>query len=559
MKTNKYCFIFLSLLCILFLQNNIFAQTCQSCHSYEANLWNSTKHANTQTDVAGELAANWIGETADSVISGTQAEDCISCHSPRSVTSNGGMTEIQAINYFFSTTNGKFTNSTNALNTAGWQHVTCETCHEGMIAFGVYNSKTNTYDPVKTSNDLCGNCHGTVRNPDTDHRIYDAWRSSRHGQKGQSDVASELVANHIGETPAEVIASENCIGCHAPTAVTTLEGAMNEGQALDNFFTTTDGKFTASTSLADTIHFPYVSCITCHDPHNPDAVSYYNSSTKSYKVMASTDLLCGQCHGNLRFPDTDHLTYNLNTGTGGQNVPNISPMNGIKCIDCHMYNSGVDGTNSIMFKGHSWSVFVKETDGSTTASCTNCHSTMSSDASIALVTKWQSDFQTLDSIAGLKVTAAGNHLLNSTDSANFAEAQFNLSYAESDEGGGVHNHLYSAALLNDAISKSDKILTGIVSDKIRPLTFSLSQNYPNPFNPSTKINFTIPQSGYVTLKIYDMVGREVATLVNGNKNEGIYSIDFSAAIVARELSSGIYIYQLKEGNFIQTRKMVLLK
>jgi hypothetical protein len=212
-----------------------------------------------------------------------------------------------------------------------------------------------------------------------------------------------------------------------------------------------------------------------------------------------------------------------------------------------------------MFKGHSWSVFVKEADGSTTASCTNCHSTMSSDASKVLVLKWQSDFQTLDSIAGLKVTAAGNHLLNSTDSANFAEAQFNLSYAKSDEGGGVHNHLYSIALLNAAISKSDKILTGIASDNFKPLTFSLSQNYPNPFNPSTKINFTIPQSGYVTLKVYDMVGREIATLVNGNKNEGMYSIDFNATIAARGLSSGIYIYQLKEGNYIQTRKMVLLK
>jgi hypothetical protein len=184
---------------------------------------------------------------------------------------------------------------------------------------------------------------------------------------------------------------------------------------------------------------------------------------------------------------------------------------------------------------------------------------MTADSSMSYVTKWQNDFQALDSVAEMKVTAAGNHLLNTTDSANFAEAQFNLSYAESDEGGGVHNHLYSTALLNAAISKSDKILTGIASDNFKPLTFSLSQNYPNPFNPSTKINFTIPQSGYVTLKVYDMVGREIATLVNGNKNEGMYSIDFNATIVARGLSSGIYIYQLKEGNYIQTRKMVLLK
>jgi hypothetical protein len=427
-----------------------------------------------------------------------------------------------------------------------------------MTTFGVFNSKTKSYDVVRTSNDLCGNCHGTIRNPDTDHRIYDAWLSSRHGHKGQSDVADELSANHIGETPAAVIAGENCIACHAPTSV-TLNGGISEAQALANFFTTTNGLITASTSPTDTVHFTNVSCTTCHNPHDPSTISYFNSSTKSYDVMSSSDILCGQCHGNLRFPDTDHLTYNLNTGTEGQNVSNISPMGGIKCIDCHMYNTGVDGSNSIMLKGHTWSVFVKEPDGSTNASCTNCHSTMNAAASQTLISKWQSDFQSLDSVANVKVTAAAAHALSSQDSVYLAEAQFNMAYAESDEGGGVHNHLYSTALLNDAVSKADMILTGINSDNIKPLTFNLLQNYPNPFNPATKINFTIPQSGYVTLKVYDMLGKEIAVLTNGYKTAGNYSVDFNEYLSVKGLSSGIYIYQLKEGNFIQTRKMVLLK
>lgn len=344
---NKYerFFISLSLLCMLFLPINIVAQTCQSCHSYETNLWNSSKHANTQNDVAGELSANWIGQTPDSVIVGSQAEDCISCHSPRAITSKGGMSEIQAMGYFFSTTGGKYTSSTVAANTSDWPNVTCESCHRSDMTSGFFNSKTNSYDIVNTTNEICGSCHGTIRNPDTDHQIYDAWLSSRHGQQGQSDIASELSANHIGESPADVIASEDCIACHAPTSV-TLNGGITEAQALSNFFTTTDGKFTSASSPANAIHFPNVSCVTCHNPHDPGAVSYYNSSTKSYQVMSSTDLLCGQCHGNLRFPDTDHLTYNLNSGAGGQNVPNITSMNGIKCTDCHMYNSGVDGSNS---------------------------------------------------------------------------------------------------------------------------------------------------------------------------------------------------------------------
>jgi len=559
MKTKNYLIILLAAACVM-LQGYGLAQTCQSCHSTEASLWAGSKHANTQADVATELSANWIGQTPDSVITGTQAEDCISCHAPTADTVNSGMTETQTMGYFFTTTNGKYTSTTQPANTSSWTNVDCQTCHQSdMSTFGVFNSVTKTYDAVKTANDLCGNCHGTVRHPDTDHRIYDAWLTSKHGHKGQDDVAGELAGSHSGETPDQVIAGEDCIACHAPTSV-TLNSGMTESQALGKFFSTSNGTFSSSTSPADTVDYPNVSCIACHNPHDPDAISYFNSSTKSYQVMTNSDSLCGQCHGNLRFPDTDHLSYNINSGTGGKNVSNVTSMNGIKCIDCHMYNTGIDGSNSAMYKGHTWSVFVKEPDGSVDASCTKCHSTMSADSSLALVTKWKNDFQSLDSVAEAKVTDAASHLKTSLDSSYYAEAQFNMTYAESDESGGIHNHQYSASLLNDAISKADMIVTGISTKGLnKQLTFNLSQNYPNPFNPSTKINYSIPRQGFVTLKVYDMLGREIATLVNGYKNEGNYSADFSESITTKQLSSGVYIYQLKEDKYIQTKKMVLLK
>ena len=560
MKAKDYFLFFFFMVCILLIPNYSFTQTCQTCHPAENTLWLVSKHANTQTDVASELSTNWIGQTPDSVIIGSKAESCVSCHSPRSITANGGMTEIQSMGYFFSTTAGKYTDSTRAINTSSWPNVTCETCHENdMVTLGVFNSKTGTYDAVNTTNDLCGNCHGTIRNPDTDHRVYNAWLSSKHWHKGQSDVANELAVSHSGETPAQVIASEDCIACHAPTSVFGKNGPT-EAQALGNFFSTTNGMFTISTSPVDTIKFPNVSCITCHNPMNPEALSFYNSSTKSYQILSSTDSLCGQCHGNLRFPETDHLSYNINKGTGGINVPDITPMNGIKCIDCHMYNTNVDGSNSAMFKGHTWSVFVKESDQNVDASCTKCHTTMSADSSMALITRWKNEFHSLDSVSQARVTEAANNLKNSSDSSYYNEALFNMTYAESDESGGVHNHIYAVALLNDAISKANLIITGIASkDLIEQLTFNLSQNYPNPFNPSTKFNFTIPNSGYVTLKIYDLLGREVAVLINEYKGKGNYSVDFNGDITAKGLSSGVYIYQLKEDKFIQTRKMVLLK
>lgn|GEM_PF-4763143 len=85
--------------------------------------------------------------------------------------------------------------------------------------------------------------------------------------------------------------------------------------------------------------------------------------------------------------------------------------------------------------------------------------------------------------------------------------------------------------------------------------YSLSSNYPNPFNPSTTINYQIPNNNYVTLKVYDMLGNVVKTLIDGYKTQGNYSINFNAS----SLSNGIYFYQLKAGSFISTKKMLLLK
>ena len=88
-----------------------------------------------------------------------------------------------------------------------------------------------------------------------------------------------------------------------------------------------------------------------------------------------------------------------------------------------------------------------------------------------------------------------------------------------------------------------------------PDDYALSQNYPNPFNPSTTINFTIPGNEFVTLKIFNILGSEVATLVNGTLAAGSYKFNFDA----QNLASGVYLYELKAGNFLEIKKMNLLK
>jgi hypothetical protein len=89
--------------------------------------------------------------------------------------------------------------------------------------------------------------------------------------------------------------------------------------------------------------------------------------------------------------------------------------------------------------------------------------------------------------------------------------------------------------------------------------YSLNQNYPNPFNPSTQITYSIAKAGNVSLKVYDVIGREVATLVNGQQAAGTYDVSFNAANGGRSLASGVYFYRLEAGTFTATHKMMLLK
>ncbi|MDQ7051679.1 MAG: T9SS type A sorting domain-containing protein [candidate division KSB1 bacterium] len=87
------------------------------------------------------------------------------------------------------------------------------------------------------------------------------------------------------------------------------------------------------------------------------------------------------------------------------------------------------------------------------------------------------------------------------------------------------------------------------------MEFRLEQNYPNPFNPSTTIQLAVPKASHVTITIYDMVGRHVATLVDEEYPAGVYRVVFDAG----ELASGLYVYRITAGGFQATRKMLLLQ
>ncbi len=122
-------------------------------------------------------------------------------------------------------------------------------------------------------------------------------------------------------------------------------------------------------------------------------------------------------------------------------------------------------------------------------------------------------------------------------------------------------------ILNNSLNNSSLAIPTVIDFPVGinnesndlPIKFSLSQNFPNPFNPATSIEFRIADFGFVSLKVYDVLGNEIATLVNEEKPAGDYEVEFNTSSIKHLTSSGIYFYQLRAGAFVETKKMVLLK
>ena len=127
------------------------------------------------------------------------------------------------------------------------------------------------------------------------------------------------------------------------------------------------------------------------------------------------------------------------------------------------------------------------------------------------------------------------------------------------DGSDAHETQILQGTIIDGVVYGDTNLVLKVDEVYVNYVFNLESNYPNPFNPNTSIKYKIPEITFVTIKVYDVLGNEVATLVNEEKPAGSYEIEFQSTMGSRQLASGIYYYQLMAGDYVGTKKMILLK
>jgi hypothetical protein len=150
---------------------------------------------------------------------------------------------------------------------------------------------------------------------------------------------------------------------------------------------------------------------------------------------------------------------------------------------------------------------------------------------------------------GMTWTPVESNTQNSIMSVNFANTNKGIAVGESSTTLYTNDGGQSWSTQNNL---RKNMVTPVITGK---KNFSLNQNYPNPFNPSTTINYNLPVDSKVSLKVYDLIGKEVAGLVNGFQTRGSHSVNFNA----KNLTSGIYFYRITAGDYKDVKKMILVK
>jgi predicted CXXCH cytochrome family protein len=482
---------------------------CSDCHEGVISEWDSTLHA--VALVNGEASSHF-------------GYSCLGCHTTGwdTETDNWGADE-----YVTEEAEDGYT-VTDSVNWMAKANVQCETCHGAVGLADSTIDMGHTGRQTDLSAELCGACHTGSHHP-----TWDEWAVSKHAFAKETTIP--------GGAFAFIKYSPSCSGCH--TAEGFLQYLNQEMFSMPDV----DPPGDAGNDLT---------CAACHDPH---------SNENPGQLRVDPVNLCDWCHNPIYNPDAPepdgsdlhHTTAFMFDGNGGweygQDIGSSVHTFAVadRCVECHVNMEGEGDFGSST--GHT---FEPRTESCAQAGChgENYYTlvdTSDHDNKFNLYGV-QTEMDSLMHVLEEKLMMA-----TSEDSATdaFLNAKWNWDFAHAEGSHGVHNTKYARGLLEASIT--DFTPTGIedISESGMPLRYSLDQNYPNPFNPSTEIQFSIKQAGKVVLKVYDITGREVITLVDKEMAPGSYSAHFNAS----NLATGVYIYRIMSHEFVAVKKMVLIK
>jgi len=544
---------------------------CMTCHSGTPvfadifNRWKSSGHATMFKRSIDSGAAYYT--TA-----------CMKCHTTgmdhNLVNNNNGFDDV-ARNVGWTWTPppapGKWDNLvTNYPALSQFATIGCENCHGAGSSHALGGGDTSKIE-ISYDAGMCGNCHGEPWR----HSKFQQWENSLHSE---SVFEGRVVADSLRNSYSD------CNRCH-------------DGQSYVDY--TKSRKGPLNLTKADQ---KMLVCQTCHDPHGNNNQYQLRTTPPGQEILANgtnysftgTGKTCLNCHKARRdnsvyitargsFSSTwgphestqgdvllgsNAATFGFPYITGShKNIDNA-------CVTCHMAETTDTGTvTRDKVGGHSMNLHDADSDYDYTAGCQSCHAGVTSFEDFlapqdfdgnGTAESWEKEVSGCLTNLRIALPPAGvdsvawQLIARDSNNVNLRKAYWNYLMIGNDGSKGMHNPFYTIQVL--LTSKNYTVGIKQISNEI-PEVFEMSQNYPNPFNPTTKIDLRIPNTAPVSVKIYDIMGREVKTLVNNQVMlAGKYTVDWNSLDNnGANVSTGAYFYRIVSGNSVITKKMMLIK
>ncbi len=426
-------------------------------------------------------------------------KNCSGCH----VTGNDVVKNISGADTSWTAT---WVNSDSTNNKTG-----CETCHGPGSDHAAAPSSGNIFGPVKMNaaglqrqQELCGQCH--IRGASSNFTYEFPWKESVDSIYQPGQVLSDFMVpwqNYPNTTGGP------------GTWPDTMTSRQHHQQYQDMSYSAHDNQ---------------MNCYKCHDPHR-----IVNNLPHQLKLSSDSNSVCLQCHtnfGTVGNPNISRITAHTKHSYDPLNQNQSGGTS--RCVTCHMTKTAITAL-PYDISAHSWKIVrpiktlqklgvSSPTQGMLNTCAVGCHRNPNSSAGTGNVPA-----------LGVGTDPTLTNWREPTDSL-LADTL---------------NRFFNRQIWTVGIQQTSDVI---------PDNYDLSQNYPNPFNPSTKIKFTIPKTDFVSLKIYDILGKEVYTLISQKMSAGIYTVDWNSIDYSGDyVSSGAYFYRMITQNYVETKRMMLVR